>query len=68
MGYDGAQSGEFWNAIWRTFAFNVLVALHEAELLDVSDAETLPFLERVSVSVVIRQTKKGTALDALATR
>ena len=56
------------NAIWRTFALDVLVALHEAELLDVSDKEALSFLERVSVSVVIRQTRKGTALDALATR
>ena len=39
------------NAIWRTFAFNVLVALHEAEPLDVSDAETFPFLERVPVVI-----------------
>ena len=43
------------NALWRTFALDVLVALHEAELLDVSDKEALPFLERVSVVVSSNQ-------------
>ena len=38
-------------AIWRTFALDVLVALHEAELLDVPDAEVLPFLECPAVGM-----------------